>query len=269
MIVFPNAKINIGLNIIQRRQDGYHNIETAMVPIKLSDVLEIIPSKHPSFQTTGIPIPDDGQNLVLQAYELLKNDTKIPEVAIHLHKIIPMGAGLGGGSSDAAFALKALNELFELGLETQQLENYARKIGSDCAFFIKNEPVIAKGRGDELEPLSIHNIQGKYLILVCPNVHSNTAEAYSGVISCQPKKNLKKTLSGEVGKWKNEVFNQFETTIFKKHPELHRIKQSLYESGAVYASMSGSGSAVYGIFDNEPDTRSIEEYGKCVVERFN
>ena len=253
MIVFPNAKINIGLNIIQRRPDGYHDIQTCMVPIGLSDILEMAPSNTLSFQSTGIPIPGEGKNLVLQAYDLLKTDFNIEPVAIHLHKTIPMGAGLGGGSSDAAFALKLLNQLFELELSNSILENYASKLGSDCAFFVNNKPVIAKGRGDEFESIDISSVKDKFLVLICPNIHSNTKEAYSGITPMSPDKNLKNLLNGTLEYWKESVANQFENTIFKRYPELKDIKQSFYDQGAAYAAMSGSGSSVYGFFDRKTD----------------
>jgi len=251
MICFPNAKINIGLNITEKRIDGFHNIESCFYPIGLSDILEIVEADVLSFSSSGIEIPgSDAQNLVLRAYHLLKADYAIPFVNIHLHKIIPIGAGLGGGSSDAAFALKYLSQLFELNLTEDQLVNYARKLGSDCAFFIANTPVLAFEKGDEFKPVNF-DLSKYFILLVYPNLHISTAEAYSGVSPLHPMVSLE-ILLNDKNKW-SEIKNDFEKSLFPKYPLLQSIKTKLYDAGAIYASMTGSGSSIYGIFEESPE----------------
>lgn len=249
MIVFPNAKINLGLNIVSKREDGYHNIVSCFYPIPFADILEVIPSKTYKFTSSGIVIPGDG-NLCTKAYNLLKADFNIPPVSIHLHKIIPIGAGLGGGSSDASFTLKCLNDLFDLGLDSAQLETYATQIGSDCPFFITNRPVVASETGTTFSSTTL-NLTGKYFVLLNPGIHVSTAEAYGGVVPKQPNLAVSEILEKPIDQWQGTLQNDFELTVAKKYPEINRIKQSLYELGAAYASMSGSGSSVYGIFDEE------------------
>ncbi len=257
MISFPNAKINLGLNIVEKREDGFHNIESCFYPIPWSDILEIVPRKKLSFQSTGIPIPGDPlENLCIKAFKLLANDFNINPVAIHLHKVIPIGAGLGGGSADAAFTLKGLNRLYNLHLEDDILCEYARKIGSDCAFFIKNEPVYATAKGDEFQSIQ-QLLRGKFLVVIYPDLHVSTGEAYAGIAPKQTAQNSAAILkSVSLDQWKDHLFNDFETTIFRLHPDLMKLKTMMYEIGALYASMSGSGSSIYGIFNGEPQIPS-------------
>lgn len=253
MISFPNAKINLGLHITSKRKDGYHEIETCLVPIPIYDALEmILETKKVTWNTSGIPIPGDKlDNLILKAYRIIKKDfPDIPPLSIHLHKSIPMGAGLGGGSADGAFAIKMMNSLFELHLDDFFLEEYAEKLGSDCPFFIENTPKIARGRGELLESISL-NLRDNFLVLINPNIHIGTKEAYAGVIPTPSKVNLA-TLLQEKERWKNELVNDFEPSIFKNHPILKTIKESFYQAGAYYAAMSGSGSSMFGLFDQKP-----------------
>jgi len=254
MIDFPNAKINLGLNILEKRADGFHNIETVFYPIELFDILEIIPSgKEPvSFTSTGHTIPGDRQsNLCLKAFHLLSSIFHLPPAKIHLHKVIPIGAGLGGGSSDAAFTIKLLNKLFLLGLSDDQMMDYARNLGSDCAFFILNKPVFAFNKGDHFEPLEL-DLSGFRIKISTPEIYINTAEAYA-MIEIQPESMgsyppLKKIIGQPIEEWKNLLVNDFEKPVIKKYPELGIIKQDLYDQGAIYVSMTGSGSSMFGIF---------------------
>lgn len=253
MISFPNAKINLGLNIISKRDDGFHNLESLFQPIRWSDILEIIPSPTTGFSSSGIAIPGNtSENLCIKAYDLLKTKYSLPAIQIHLNKIIPIGAGLGGGSADAAFMLKSLNVQFELNLSDKELLSFARKLGSDCAFFIFNKPLIAYEKGDvfeEIDPI----LKGKYIIVIHPGIHVSTAEAYAGVTPGKPDRSIKEILASPIQCWKEHLKNDFEYSIFKKYPEIEFIKTKLYEENALYASMSGSGSAVYGIFDEETE----------------
>lgn len=251
MITFPNAKINIGLNITEKRPDGYHNLETIFYPIELCDSLEFVRNEEMKFNSSGLIIDGNSQNnLIIKAYNLLKEEFNLPNIAIHLHKAIPMGAGLGGGSADAAFMLKMLNEKFELGLSSQDLEKRAVKLGADCPFFISNKPVLAKGIGNIFEPTTI-NLSGYHIVLIKPEVHVSTAEAYGG---CKPQRwttPLEVAIKRPITEWKDCIFNDFEKTVFVVHPELAEIKSWLYDKGAIYAAMSGSGSTIYGIFKKE------------------
>jgi len=252
MVVFPNAKINIGLSIIKKRDDGFHNIESIFYPVfNLYDVLEIIESEELKFTSSGISIPGNlADNLCLKAYYLLKNDFDLPPVHIHLLKVIPIGAGLGGGSADAAFTLKLLNEKFKLNLSNGELINYARKLGSDCAFFIKNKPVYAFNKGDEFESIDLDLLDYEIKIEY-PEIHIGTAEAYAGVTPQLSNIELKKIDVNHINDWKNWVKNDFENSIVVNHPEIKKLKEQFYFDGAVYASMTGSGSAVFGIFEKE------------------
>jgi 4-diphosphocytidyl-2-C-methyl-D-erythritol kinase len=252
MVLFPNAKINLGLQIISKRPDNYHNICSCFYPIGLCDILELVPSQDFSFTSSGLPIPGSPQdNLCIQAYHLLCKDFSLPSIKLHLHKVIPMGAGLGGGSSDAAFLLKGLNELFELGLSETILSIYAKQLGSDCSFFIKNEQVLATEKGDVFSPTTI-DLSGKHIVVIHPNIHVSTIKAYAGVIPQKPEKDLKSILKLPINKWKQELTNSFEESIFVQFPLIAQIKERLYDSGAFYASMTGSGSSVYGLFDENP-----------------
>lgn len=258
MILFPNAKINLGLHITSKRKDGYHEIETCMVPIPLYDALEmILDPKKMNWNSTGLPIPGESKdNLILKAYQLLKKDfPDIPSVNIHLHKNIPMGAGLGGGSADGAFALKLMNSLFELHLDDFFLEEYAEQLGSDCPFFIENTPKIARGRGEILEPISV-DLKGMWLVLINPGIHVGTKEAYEGVTPSAPKVNLAEVLQNR-SLWKAELVNDFEASIFKSYPAIAQIKEKMYASGAFYSAMSGSGSSVFGLFEEKPESTNL------------
>lgn len=257
MIYFPNAKINLGLHIIEKRVDGFHNLETVFYPIGLSDVIEVLP--HPTFKfvLSGINVDGDtNNNLCVKAYQLLKNNFNIPSAYIQLHKIIPIGAGLGGGSADAAFVLKALNNEFKQYLTAEQLRQYAAQLGSDCAFFIDNQPAIATKRGEVLSPINV-SLKGYHLALVKPNIHIGTAEAYANVTPKQPNTPLAHIIAQPVEYWRECLINDFETTIFKRHPQIADIKQQLYNAGATYAAMSGSGSAVFGLFKNKIDIKPL------------
>jgi 4-diphosphocytidyl-2-C-methyl-D-erythritol kinase len=220
-------------------------------------VLEIIPSQEFSFASSGLPISGNVDNLCVKAFQLLQKDFDLPAVSIHLHKIIPMGAGLGGGSSDAAWTLRMLNEKFSLDMNADQLKKYAAQLGSDCSFFIGEAPMMGTGRGEILKEVKV-SLKGKFIVLVKPDLHVSTAEAYAGVCTRQPEKDLKATLEQyPVEAWKDFIQNDFEESVFKKHPVIAAVKKSLYDSGAVYASMSGSGAAVFGIFFDEIDLKNI------------
>ncbi len=257
MVVFPNAKINIGLKIVGKRQDGYHNLETIFYPIKLKDALEIIErptqtKEEVVFSQSGLKIDTpSSQNICLKAFHLLRKDhPQIPAVAIHLHKYIPMGAGMGGGSADGAAMIELLNARFQLQLSTHQKIDYALQLGSDCPFFIHNQPCFASGRGDILEPI-IFTLKGFQILIVYPGIHISTAQAFSN-IQIDPTPSLLKTRVQEpIEQWKHTIFNAFEGPVFAAYPAIQQLKALLYENGAVYASMSGSGSTVYGIFPAE------------------
>lgn len=260
MICFPNAKINLGLHIINKRPDGFHNIETVFYPVGLSDMLECVENRkytaaHKcSFVSNGLHISGDAQhNLVVKAYHILDEKFGLPPVLVYLNKIIPMGAGLGGGSSDAAFMLKMLNDLFDLKQTPGQLENYAAQLGSDCAFFVRNQPAYVFGRGHELVPFQI-NLSGLYLVMVNTGAHSNTALAYNNALRREvydEHNNLQHILARPVEMWKHELENDFERSVFQALPELAEVKKWLYEHGALYAAMSGSGASIFGLFDRK------------------
>ena len=252
MIVFPNAKINIGLHIVSRRPDGYHNIETVFYPLKLSDALEMAETGKTGITFSGLHIEGEPrENLVLKAYELLKEDFELPSVQFHLHKVIPTGAGLGGGSSDAAFTLKMMNTYFKLNLNQKQLKEYAVQLGADCPFFIENQPSFATGIGDQLFPLNL-DLFAYEIAIIKPNVSVSTVQAYKNVVPALPAFSLKELHDIPLASWKEMVVNDFEKSIFPQFPEIKKWKDLLYESGAIYASMSGSGSAVFGLFDQIP-----------------
>lgn len=248
MVAFPGCKINLGLHILRRRPDGYHDIDTAFYPVPWSDFLEFLPARELAFTCTGLEIPGERMdNLCLRAYRLLKQDHSLPPVQGHLHKLVPMGAGLGGGSADAAHTLRLLNAIFSLSLTPAQLADYARRLGSDCSYFLMNQPARGTGRGDILEPLSI-DLRGFYLVVVTPPVHVSTAVAYAGVEPKLPEEPLHITLARPVDQWKTTLRNDFESTVFSRYPQLAEVKGRLYDQGAVYASLSGSGSSLYGLF---------------------
>ena len=262
MITFPCAKINLGLNIVSKREDGYHNLETVFYPIPLCDALEIkyMDEKFPSdvdcdLKITGNAVDCDEQsNLVVKAYNLLAADYQLPRVHTHLYKHIPSQAGLGGGSSDAAFMIRLLDERFRLNIGNPEMERYAAKLGADCAFFIEAEPSYAEGIGDVLMPVDgpKGNLHGYYLAVVKPDVAVSTKEAYAAITPKAPQKCCRDIVRQPIETWKEELVNDFEAPIFKMHPELAAIKEKLYEQGASYAAMSGSGSALFGIFKEKP-----------------
>jgi 4-diphosphocytidyl-2-C-methyl-D-erythritol kinase len=263
MVRFPNCKINLGLHVTSKREDGYHNIETIFYPIALKDVLEIISSNTLNFQTTGLVINGRAtDNLCLKAYKLLELDfPQLKPVNIHLHKAIPMGAGLGGGSSNGAYMLRMLNDKFDLQLSEDALINYALKLGSDCPFFILNKPCFATGRGEVLEPVDV-DLSNHNLVLVNPGIHVSTADAFSTLTPQLPASSLKEVIRQPISTWRSTLFNDFEDSIFKAHPAIKQIKGELYNLGAVYASMTGTGSTVYGLFDNgyEPHVSFPDNY---------
>ena len=255
MIIFPNSKINLGLRINRKREDGFHDIETIFYPVSLCDALEIITDPVENrFRATGISIPGDPtDNLCLKAYALLKKDfPSLPYINVHLHKVIPMGAGMGGGSADAAFFLKLVNEKYNLGLSTEKLMHYALQLGSDCPFFIINRPSYATGRGEIMEEISI-DLSAYHLLLVHPGIHISTAEAFSGVQPGERQDSLKDIITLPPSQWKDLLVNDFEEPIIQLYPGLSKIRDLLYEAGAIYASMTGSGSTFYGIFENRPE----------------
>jgi 4-diphosphocytidyl-2-C-methyl-D-erythritol kinase len=256
MVSFPPCKINLGLNLTRKREDGFHDITTCFYPVPWTDVLEVVPSGSFSFSSSGIVIPGaSSDNLCVRAYDLLKKDFKLEPVSICLLKIVPIGAGLGGGSADGAFTLKILNELFELGLSVHQLRDYAARLGSDCAFFIDAKPMFGTGRGEVLEPASL-SLTGRYVVIVKPEVHISTAEAFAAITPRQPDADLKDILENyPIERWKDFVKNDFEAGLFRRFPIIEPIKEKLYACGGLFASVSGSGSAVFGIFNNEVDLK--------------
>jgi len=261
MITYPNCKINLGLHVTGRRPDGYHNLETIFLPVVDSltggkafhDMLEIVETDRPTYvEQNGIALdsaPED--NLCMKAYRLLRSEFDIPEVAIRLDKDIPFGAGLGGGSSDAAFTLKMLNSMFSLGLSDSDLEQRSARIGADCAFFIRNTAAFATGIGDILEPIDI-DLSGYRIAIELPeNEHVSTREAYSGLdrsLFGHPRPDLREAIKAPIDTWRDNIVNDFETSVFPQHPAIQSLKATMYQCGALYASMTGSGSAVFGIF---------------------
>ena len=251
MIVFPNAKINIGLHITEKRADGFHNLETVFFPVGWSDVLEFVVADDVRFSSSGILISGDPEaNLVMKAYRLLQNEFALPPLHIHLHKQIPFGAGLGGGSSDAAFMLLKLNESFNLNLSVEKLIEYAAFLGSDCPFFILNKPVFATGRGEIMHATTV-SLNDMFILLVKPPVEVPTAKAFQYVTPKKSEVSLPELLQLPVSEWKDRVANQFESSVFQQYPIVEEVKHKLYEMGATYASMSGSGSCVFGLFQEE------------------
>jgi 4-diphosphocytidyl-2-C-methyl-D-erythritol kinase len=252
VIVFPNCKINLGLHVLQKRNDGFHDLETVFYPIALQDAVEIIhaPSGFTQLNTTGVNLDSPPEeNICHKAWSLLKKDfPDLPEVMMHLHKVIPTGAGLGGGSADGAFTLLLLNKKFNLGLKEAQLKEYALKLGSDCPFFILNKPAHALGRGELLEEINL-DLSAFSIMIVNPRIHITTATAFSMVKPSSNRPSLKTLIHNPPAEWRYLVKNDFESAVFLRHPEIESIKNELYEHGAVYASMSGSGSTVYGLFE--------------------
>jgi 4-diphosphocytidyl-2-C-methyl-D-erythritol kinase len=255
MLLFPNCKINLGLHICNKREDGFHNLETVFYPVALKDALEIIPTPNSNtdieFSSSGLTVDGNTKdNICIKAYHLLKKDfAQLPNIKMHLHKAIPMGAGLGGGSADGAFTLQLLNKKFNLNISTPQLLNYAAQLGSDCPFFIINKPCYATGRGEVLEETSVA-LSGHQIVLINPGIHVNTGWAFSQLTPALPQKSIKQIIEQPINTWQAELKNDFEKPVFEKYPAIKNIKEALYQQGAIYAAMSGSGSTVFGIFKN-------------------
>jgi 4-diphosphocytidyl-2-C-methyl-D-erythritol kinase len=246
MIVYPNAKINLGLNILRKRDDGYHDISSIFYPVKeCVDILEIIKSDTFEFTKSGIEIPD-GENLCTKAWKLLHTDFGIGNVNIHLHKQIAIGAGLGGGSADGSFTLKSLNELFDLNLNNKELEKYALLLGADCPFFIDNTPKLVEGIGEKITSIDL-DLSDYEIRFINPEIHISTKEAFSVVVPETPEKSVEELIKLDVNEWKGKLKNDFEDSVFEKYPQLEKIKEDLYNEGAVYASITGSGSVIFGI----------------------
>lgn len=267
MILFPPCKINIGLDIVAKRPDGYHDIETLMVPVKdLCDSLEIIHGGDSlEFSSSGLLLDCQSEdNIVAKAWRIMHDKYGIGGVKAHLHKAVPFGAGLGGGSADAAYMLRGLNELFSLNTSLENLEPLAARLGSDVPFFLYDTPQYCTGRGEIMKPYE-SGLEGYYIVIVKPLVSVSTAEAYAGITPQHPNVTLRYRLSESLADWKELIENDFEKSVFRRYPQLSAIKSSLYEAGAVYASMSGSGSAIYGIFDGTPqytpNSSLIESWG--------
>ena len=264
MINFPIAKINLGLNVVSKRDDGYHNLETVFYPVPIKDALEVFPMEDgfPSdvrcdLKVTNLFIDGDEQkNLVVKAYNMIAQDYELPRVHVHLYKYIPTQAGMGGGSSNCAYMIRLLNEMFSLGMSDEKMIGYAARLGADCAFFIKAQPAYAEGIGEKLQPISI-DLSGCKMLVVRPNIPVSTKEAFSLITPQVPKKNCQDIVRQPIETWKDELVNDFERSVFAIHPEIGRLKEMMYEQGAVYAAMSGSGSSVFGLFSDTPDEKSF------------
>ncbi len=288
MISFPAAKINLGLHVVEQRADGFHNIETVFYPIGICDALEVVPSQKEGieFTSSGLPIAGDtNDNLIVKAINLLSSSIRHPassiqhpassiqhpassirhpasgiqhpasSIQVHLHKVIPMGAGLGGGSADGAYTLKMLNDLWRLDLSVRQLQDLARQLGSDCAFFIENKPAFATGKGDQFEPIDL-DLSSNQIVVVVPPVHMSTLEAYSMVKPRKPVQSIREIIRLPIEQWKSRLINDFEEPVMKRYPVIREIKEELYNQGAIYAAMSGSGAAVFGVFSPQSPVRS-------------
>lgn len=266
MITFPNAKINLGLNIIEKRPDGYHNLETVFYPVPVEDALEvnILNESTQKFRLhqAGLEIAGEAENnLVVKAYKLLDERFNLPPIDIHLFKHIPSGAGLGGGSSDAAYMLKLLNEKFNLELSDENLEEYAAKLGADCAFFIRNTPTYAEGIGNIFSPISL-SLKGYQIVLVKPDIFVSTREAFARIKPHRQEIPLKEVIKQPIEEWKERMVNDFEESVFPQFPAIKEIKEKLYEAGAIYAAMTGSGSSVFGLFKPEDNKSVKEDFGE-------
>ena len=262
MITFPNCKVNLGLRIVARRNDGFHDLETIFLPIPFEDCLEVERSKDSTTLTvSGLPIEGAlDNNLCMKAYMLLKSKFDLPPVDINLHKQIPTGAGLGGGSSNAAFMLKMLNDKFNLQLTASVLIEFASQLGSDCAFFILNTPCVGSGRGEVLDPIELPQLHGMFGILVMPGIHVSSAWAFQQITAHPPAKKIREIIASPIENWRTELENDFETPVFNIHPALKGIKEQLYASGALYASLTGSGSALFGLFKELPSITFPPDY---------
>lgn len=269
MISFPNCKINLGLRILRKRNDGYHDLETVFYPLPFYDIVELIHGPgEGSFTGSGLQVAGEAEhNLCFKAFQLLKKDfPELPAVQLHLHKTIPMGAGLGGGSADGAFTLQLLNQKFRLGLSRDQLLAYALQLGSDCPFFIINKPCFATGRGEQLEEIKV-DLSAYRVVLVTPGIHVNTAKAFSEIQPAMPSKSVKEIIQQPVTTWKDELINDFEISVFKNYREIKEVKDQLYARGAIYASMTGSGSSVFGIFPKDGETAFIHINDRAQLSR--
>jgi 4-diphosphocytidyl-2-C-methyl-D-erythritol kinase len=260
MVIFSNCKINLGLQIVSKREDGFHNLETIFYPIPFYDVIEIIEAKEFLFTSTGLEI--DGKsdtNLCVKAYNLLKKDFAIlPNMHLHLQKNIPMGAGIGGGSANAAYTLQLINKKFDLNISKEELKTYASELGSDCSFFIENQTCFASGRGEILSPIVFH-LNDYTILLLFPGIHISTKNAFENIVPKNGNISLQQIIKEPIETWKNKLTNDFEQTAFSAHPILQDYKNELYNLGALYASMSGSGSTIYGIFNkNQVENIDVE-----------
>lgn len=266
MITFPNAKINLGLNIVEKRPDGYHNLETVFYPVPVEDALEVNiwneSTQKFRLHQAGLEIAGEAENnLVVKAYKLLDERFNLPPVDIHLFKHIPSGAGLGGGSSDAAYMLKLLNEKFNLKLSDKNLEEYAARLGADCAFFIRNAPTYAEGIGNIFSPISL-SLKGYQIVLVKPDIFVSTRDAFAQIKPHRQEIPLKEVIKQPIEEWKERMVNDFEESVFPQFPAIKEIKEKLYEAGAIYAAMTGSGSSVFGLFKPEDNKSVKEDFGE-------
>jgi 4-diphosphocytidyl-2-C-methyl-D-erythritol kinase len=268
MLLFPNAKINLGLHIINKREDGFHNLETLFLPVPWADILEVVPNNTGTinFKNTGLPIPGNADdNFIVKAYHAIKAIYSIGGVSVHLHKNIPIGGGLGGGSSDVAFFVKGVNELFDLKLSNATMKEIVMPYGSDCPFFIENKPQLGTGIGTTLEPIAI-DLAGHWIALVAPNVHVDTAQAYAHVKPKKPTHSLKELINQPITAWQENMKNDFEDSVFSQFPAVAQVKQTLTNAGAIYASMSGSGATCYGIFKEKPVINSPGNYPNIITK---
>ena len=266
MIVYPNAKINLGLNVVRRRLDGYHDLETIFYPIPLQDALEVQEAAQFTFRQTGTLLDcAAGDNLVIRALRMVETEHQLPELDIHLFKHIPSGAGLGGGSSDAAFMMKLLNEKFALGMTDDEMEERLSHLGADCPFFVRNRPVFATGIGNIFTPIDL-DLSGWTLVLVKPDIYVSTRDAYADVRPAEPSVALTEIIRHPVEEWQGLMANDFEASVFPRHPEIAAIKDLLLDQGATYAAMSGSGSAVFGLF-RQPLEHVDETFSGCFVRQ--
>ena len=268
MVIFPNCKINLGLNVICKRSDGYHDIETIFFPIPITDVLEIITSEDTQINITGIPLDYSGENICLRAYHLLKKDfPDLPEINIHLHKVIPIGAGLGGGSSNGVSMLMLLCKKYNLQIPEQKIYDYALELGSDCPFFVLNKPAFAFGRGEILEEITI-SLSGYQMMITNPGIHINTKELFQQITPNETSTSIKEIIQLPIVDWKNNLVNDFESIVFQKHPAIKNLKDKMYKNGAVYAAMTGTGSSVFGLFPANQKVTFIAEpdYFQKIIE---
>ena len=257
MICFPNGKINLGLRVLSKRTDGFHNIETLIYPIPINDALEFLPSDAFQLTISGMPIAGATvDNLIFKAWELLHKQFKVPPVRMHLYKAMPMQSGLGGGSADAAFFIRAANVFFSLGMDENKMKNLADQLGSDCPFFIENKPMLASGKGEMLQTVNI-SLKGKYLLIVKPEIAVSSREAYGLIQPGIPEIDLAEIIAKPIEQWRALLRNDFEEPVFKLHPEIGEIKNNLYKMGAVFSALTGSGSAVFGIFNGQPVLKKI------------